>query len=186
MNKPLLTTLGLAAFAATSALVLAQTPTAKKANPDQAPLFVEGTWLNTKDGKPVTLESRKGKPTLVAFWTFACSNCQANIPAYERLLAKYRLKGVEMISIHTPEIKIERDLEAVKKHVAKFKIDYPVLIDNDAANWNRWKVQVWPTLFVIDGDGIARYRWLGELNWKGAGGEAKVAQVLDSLLAAKR
>ncbi len=186
MNKPILAALCLTSVVAASAFVLAQGPPAKKPNPDQAPLFAEGTWLNTKDGKPVTLESRKGKPTLVAFWTFACSNCQANIAPYQRLLAKYRPKGVEMISVHTPEIKIERDIEQVKKHIAKFKIDYPVLIDNDNANWNRWNVQVWPTLYVIDGAGVAKFHWKGELNWQGAGGEAKIGQVLDGLLAAKR
>lgn len=186
MNKPLLAILGLVALGAVSAFAFVQEPPVKKPNPDQAPLFAEGKWLNTKDGKPVTLESRKGKPTLVAFWTFACSNCHANIPAYERLLKKYRSKGVDMISVHTPELKIERDVEEVKKHIEKFKIDYPVLIDNDNANWNRWNVSVWPTLYVVDGDGIVRYHWKGELNWRGAGGEAKIGQILDGLLAAKR
>lgn len=161
----------------------AQATPAAKPNPNQAPLFAQGEWLNTKDGKPVTLASRKGKPTLVAFWTFACSNCHANFPAYARLLAKYRPKGVEMISIHTPEIEIERDVEEVKKRIAKYKIDYPVLIDNKNENWNRWKVNVWPTLFVVDGEGVARYYWRGELNWKGAGGEAKIGEILDGLLA---
>lgn len=187
MNKPLIASLGLVALVSASAFAFVQgTPAPKKPNPDQAPLFAEGQWLNTKEGKPVTLESRKGKPTLVAFWTFACSNCHANIPAYARLLAKYRPKGVEMVSVHTPELKIERDVAEVKKHIEKFKIDYPVLIDNDNANWNRWNVSVWPTLYVVDGDGIVRYHWKGELNWRGAGGEAQIGQILDGLLAKQR
>jgi thiol-disulfide isomerase/thioredoxin len=184
MNKPLLATVVLTSLGLATAFAFAkQGAPAKKPNPDQAPLFAEGQWLNTKDGKPVTLESRKGKPTLVAFWTFACSNCQANIPAYERLLAKYRPKGVEMVSVHTPELRIERDVEEVKKHVEKYKIDYPVLIDNANANWDRWKVSMWPTLYVVDGDGVVKYHWRGELNWRGAGGEAKIGQILDGLLA---
>lgn len=187
MNKTFLSLLCLVSLVAATAIAFGRQGTpAKQPNPDQAPLFAEGPWLNTKDGKPVTLESRKGKPTLVAFWTFACSNCHANIPAYERLLAKYRPKGVEMISIHTPELQVERDLEQVKKHIAKFKIDYPVLVDNDNANWNRWRVRVWPTVYVVDGDGIVKYHWVGELNWKGAGGEAKIGQILDRLLEAKK
>ena len=163
-----------------------QNPAPPAPNPDAAPPLVQGQWLNVKDGKPMTLESRKGKPTLVAFWTFACSNCRANLPAYRRLLTKYRPKGVEMIAIHTPELKIEHDLGEVKKHIEKFKIDYPVLIDNENKNWNRWKVSVWPTLFVVDGDGIVQYHWKGELNWRGAGGEAKIGQILDELLAKGR
>ena len=163
-----------------------QSPPQSRPNPNQAPEFTGGPWLNTKDGKPVTIESRRGKPTLVAFWTFACENCQANIPAYARLLAKYRAQGVELISIHTPEIKIEHNIDQVAKHVKEEKIDYPVLIDNANTNWNNWKVGVWPPLYVVDGDGIVRYHWFGELNWNNAGGEAKIAQVLDSLIASSR
>ncbi|RYG25734.1 redoxin domain-containing protein [bacterium] len=103
---------------------------------------------------------------MVAYWTFACSNCDANIPSYARLLAKYRPKGVEMISVHGPQMKIERNLEGVKKHIAKYRIDYPVVIDNDNANWNRWHVLVWPTLYVVDG-------------------EAEIGNLLDGPLAAK-
>lgn len=150
---------------------------------DIAPEFVGSTWINTKDGKPVTLESRHGKPTLVAFWTFGCINCRHNLPAYERLLSKYRSKGVELIAIHTPETRGERSLAQVKKHVETLGIDYPVLVDNDSANWDRWKIDVWPTLYVIDGNGRARFYWKGELNWQGATGEAQVARMLDNLLA---
>lgn len=183
MKKPLLTSLLAAVLLSVAGIALSRQDPARPArNPDQAPPFADGPWLNVKDGKPVTLESRKGKPTLVAFWTFACSNCHANLAPYRRLLAKYRPKGVEMISIHTPELKIERDPEELKKQIEKLKIDYPVLIDNDNANWNRWNVSVWPTLFVVDGNGIVRYHWKGELNWQGAGGEAKIGRILDDLL----
>jgi len=159
-------------------LAPAQNPAARKVVPE----FVGGPWLNTKDGAPITLKSRAGKPTLVAFWTFACENCQANLKPYARSLAKYRPKGVELIAIHTPELKIEHDLDEVKKHIKKFGIDYPVLVDADGVNWTRWKANVWPTLAVIDGTGhLVRY-WEGELNWQGKPGEAEVSQTLDALL----
>ena len=174
-----------AAFGALAIFAFAQEPLAAANPKDRAPEITGGPWLNTKDEKSITLATRKGKPTLVAFWTFACSNCQVNLKPYERLLAKYRAKGVEMIAVHTPELDEEHDLDKVKEHIKKFKIDYPVVIDNDNANWNAWKIEVWPTLLVVDGDGIVRYHWVGELNWKGAGGEAKVAKVLDELLAVK-
>lgn len=187
MNRTLPFALVLASVGLATVFAFAQRGvTAAKPDPNAAPLFAEGQWLNTKEGTPVTLASRKGKPTLVAFWTFACSNCQANIPVYARLLAKYRPQGVEMISIHTPEMRVERDLEEVKNHVARFGIDYPVLIDNANANWNRWGVRYWPTLFVVDANGHAIRRWEGELNWQGADGEAQVGRVLEGLLAAKR
>lgn len=35
-----------------------------------APELVGGPWLNTPNEKPITLASRKGKVTVVEFWTF--------------------------------------------------------------------------------------------------------------------
>lgn len=158
----------------------------KPADPAKAPELSGGPWINTPNDKPITLASRHGKVTLVAFWTFECVNCRNNMPAYARLLAKYRPKGVEMIAVHTPELPNEHDLDQIKAHIKEFKIDYPVLVDNDATNWKRWKVDVWPSLAVIDQEGNIRYHWVGELNYNGAGGEAKVAEMLDTLLAEKK
>jgi hypothetical protein len=35
-----------------------------------APALTGGPWLNTGTSKPLTLASRKGKVTVVHFWTF--------------------------------------------------------------------------------------------------------------------
>ena len=147
-----------------------------------APELVGKNWLNApKEGSP-TLAGRKGKVTLVAFWTFACINCQNNFAPYNRLLKTYRRRGVELISVHTPELPIERDPAEVEKHVKKFKIDYPVLLDPEGTNWKNWKQEVWPTIYVLDAKGRVRYYWVGELNYRNAGGENTVSKVIERLL----
>lgn len=160
-------------------------PQASPSASPKAPELVGTTWFNVEKGKEPTLESRKGKVTLVAFWTFACINCQNNFQPYARLLKTYRPKGVELISIHTPELEIEKKTEEVEKHIKQFKIDYPVLVDTEGKNWFGWKQQVWPTLYVLDSKGRVRYQWTGELNYRNAGGETTVAKVIDRLLAEK-
>jgi hypothetical protein len=35
-----------------------------------APEFTAGQWLNTAKNKPASLASRRGKVTIVEFWTF--------------------------------------------------------------------------------------------------------------------
>lgn len=152
----------------------------------KAPEFVGSTWLNSADGKPPTLGSRRGKVTVVHFWTFACSNCKANLSAYGRIYAKYKARGVEMIGVHTPELEIEKSTANVKEAVAKYGIKYPVLIDTDARNWNNWRQQMWPTVFVIDADGYATFRWEGELAWRGANGEQQLDRAISAALNVKR
>lgn len=145
-----------------------------------APEFIGTEWMNS--AKPLTMASRKGKVTLVHFWTFACYNCKNNLPAIKRLADKYKPEGVEMISIHTPELPEEKDTENVKKAVDKYGIKYPVLLDGKFENWKAWGTDVWPTLYVVDKHNKIRGGWIGELNYKDQGGEGKMAVLIRKLL----
>lgn len=108
-----------------------------------------------------------------------------NLPSYGRWQKEFAPRGVEIIGVHTPETEAERNLENVKKKIGELKITYPVLVDREGANWRRWKQQWWPTVYLIDKKGVVRYGWAGELDWKGAGGEAKLRTKILELLAEK-
>ena len=101
------------------------------------------------------------------------------------MLDSFSKEGVEVLSIHTPELPEERSVENVKKAVEKYAIKYPVLIDGEFKNWKAWKVQYWPTVFVVDKKLKVRSGWVGELNYQDGGGEAKIAEVVTQLLAEK-
>ena len=64
-------------------------------------------------------------------------------------------------------------------------ITYPVLLDQKGENWIKWQQRYWPTVYLIDKRGHVRYAWEGELGWKGAGGEQKMAQRVEMLLKEK-
>ena len=73
----------------------------------------------------------------------------------------------------------------VIRRVKQLGITYPILIDQNGANWNRWEQQFWPTVYLIDKHGHVRYRWAGELEYENAGGEAIMARLVDQLLREK-
>ena len=146
-----------------------------------APEFVNGKWINAGSG--LTVAGRKGKVTVVEFWTFACSNCRANLPAYANWQKRFSSQGLVVVGVHTPETDSEKVPANVMRQVESLGISYPVLIDGDYKNWDRWKVNAWPTLFVVDKKGIVRYRWVGELNYRNAGGEEKISKLIEKLLA---
>jgi thiol-disulfide isomerase/thioredoxin len=148
---------------------------------DTAPAISGKKWLNT-EAKEFDWKTRAGKVTVVHFWTFACSNCKANLPAYAKVYTKFKDKGVDVIGIHTPELEIEKSDEGVSQAVDKYAIKYPVLIDTDGANWIRWKQQYWPTVYVVDGDGKIRFKWVGELGWQGQNGEQQLNDAIAKLL----
>lgn len=145
------------------------------------PELVGSDWHGAE--KPVTLMGLKGKVVLVHFWTFDCINCKHNLPAYNKWEKEFAGKGLQIIGVHTPETPEEHVAANVDKAIARWSIQYPVLTDNGARNWDRWGVRYWPSIFLIDKHGRLRDVWEGELEYDGAGGTAKLDKEIRALLA---
>lgn len=148
-----------------------------------APELAGNSWLNVPAATKLSLAARKGKVTVVHFWTFGCINCKRNLPAYNEWQKRFSARGVEIIGIHTPETEEEKDPANVAKKVKELGITYPVLIDENSNNWKLWQQRCWPTVYLVDKQGRVRYAWEGELEWQGAGGNAKMTQLIETLLA---
>ena len=149
----------------------------KAAAPKAAPELVGKKWFNT-DGKPISLAARRGKVTVVEFWTFGCINCRNNLPAYARWQKKFAAQEVEIIGVHTPESDYERDPKNVEKFLRDENITYPIVTDENHENWNRWNQRYWPTVYLIDKAGRVRHTHIGELR----GDEAQVTKHIETLL----
>jgi thiol-disulfide isomerase/thioredoxin len=127
----------------------------------ELPRLPASAWVNSP---PLTLAALRGRPVLVEFWTFDCSNCRATLPWLVRMHAQYGPKGLQVISIHSPEFEHERDAAAVARHVRELGIRYPVLIDNDFAYWNALGNRFWPAFYLVDPQGRIVDRRIGELH----------------------
>jgi len=145
-----------------------------------APELIESDYW-TGDEK-VTLESLRGQVVLVHFYAYQCSNCIANFEIYKRWDETLKQKGVQVVGIQTPETASEKDPIKVTAAATKSGFHFPVLIDTENKNWDAWANTMWPTVYVIDKKGYVRFWWQGELNWKGATGDAKIESLIDKLL----
>jgi len=76
---------------------------------------------------------------------------------------------------------VDRVRDKVKHHELK----YPIAIDNAGKTWNAWGNRWWPSTYLIDKEGIVRYRWDGELNFKEVKGEKMMRERIEQLLAEK-
>jgi peroxiredoxin len=147
-----------------------------------APELIGGPWINTAGSKAISLADRRGKVTIVEFWTFAYSNSLVNLPAYANWQKQFADKDVVVIGVHTPETERERVTANVAQRIKQLGITYPILVDREHENWDRWQVEAWPTVYLVDKQGRIRYRWVGELNYRGTGGETKLGQRVEQLL----
>lgn len=116
------------------------------------------------------------KVILVDFWTYSCINCQRTIPYLNSWYDKYHHKGLEIIGIHTPEFEFEKKYDNVQKAVEKFRIKYPVVLDNQYGTWNAFRNHYWPHKFLIDLQGNIVYDHIGEGGYEET--EAKIQNLL--------
>ena len=125
-----------------------------------APELVGKTWLNVES--PVRLANLIGRVVLIDMWTFGCQACQRSIIPVRGWQEKYFRQGLQVIGNHFPEFARETELESLKQAVSQLGIRYPVLQDNEGANWRAYGSRHWPTLYLVDKRGHLRYQHAGE------------------------
>src|SRR3954447_9825050 len=107
-------------------------------------------WINTAG--PIHLQDLRGKVVLLDFWTYCCINCHHVLPDLAALEQKYKNQLV-VIGVHTAKFFAERDTENIRRKVREYGIRHPVINDADQVLWNRFGVNSWPTLVLLDVDG---------------------------------
>ena len=131
----------------------------EEAKAPAAPELSTGIWINSE---PLTLKGLHGRVVLLEFWTFACYNCRNTLPTVKKWDTQYRDQGLTIIGVHTPESDLESNLTDLRREVAELGIKYPVVTDNDYSTWKAYKVEAWPTLFLLDKQGRVRWTHVGE------------------------
>jgi DNA-binding beta-propeller fold protein YncE len=127
------------------------------------PLDGGAAWLNTAG--PITLRELRGKVVLLDFWTYCCINCHHVLRDLAKLEEKYR-DALVVIGVHTPKFSAEQDTENIRHKVREYRIRHPVVSDANMTLWNRFGVQSWPTLVLIDPEGNILGSASGEGNYE--------------------
>lgn len=133
-------------------------------------------WLNTPDGKPLTLAGLRGKTVLIDFWTYSCINCQRTLPHVEAWARAYQDAGLVVIGVHTPEFAFEHDTGNIAAQASSLGVRYPIAIDNNYGTWNAYNNHYWPAEYLIDQTGMVRHTNFGEGDY--AGTEELIRQLL--------
>ncbi len=118
-----------------------------------------GGWLNVT--RPLTADDMKGRLVLLDFWTYGCINCMQVIPDLEYLEHKFGDRLL-IIGVHSAKFSGEKGSDRILAAAKRFGLKHPVINDADFAIWNSYKVRAWPTLILLDGEGMEIARYEGE------------------------
>jgi DNA-binding beta-propeller fold protein YncE len=121
------------------------------------------SWINTAG--PIDLKQLRGKFVLLDFWTYCCINCMHILPELKKLEQAYP-NEIVVIGVHSAKFATEQDSKNIEEAVLRYEIEHPVVNDGKHAIWQKYEVQSWPTLCVIDPEGNFVARNSGEIDFE--------------------
>lgn len=116
--------------------------------------------VQTIDGESLNLDSLKGKPYMLVFWSTTCPGCVGEIPTLQALDKKMQGTGFRIIAVAMPY----DEAPEVKAMRAQKGITYTVAHDQSGDLAKQFDVRVTPTSFLVDANGTIAAQKLGEWN----------------------
>ncbi|MGQ9472929.1 MAG: TlpA family protein disulfide reductase [Candidatus Caldatribacteriaceae bacterium] len=124
------------------------------------------------DNKEYSLESLRGRPVVLVFFSTSCVYCRQEMTILEKLYREYKEKALlEVLAINMGDTK-----EEVTRLIQKMGVSFPVLLDQDVTVALAYRVMYVPTVFFVDPRGNVVDGFVG------AQGETVVRSKLDKIL----
>lgn len=139
-----------------------------EARSEAAPQFT----MPSLDGNgSVSLASFRGKIVVLNFFASWCGPCRLEAPGFRRVSNDYADRGVQLLGVDY------RDNDAAgQAFMDGFGLEYPAMSDPSGSLADDFDLLGLPTTFVIDADGVIRYRFVGYVQ------EESLRGALDALL----
>lgn len=115
--------------------------------------------LTTYDGKPVHLESYRGKVVVVNFWASWCVPCRDEQPLLEALWKRYQNRGVVFLGID-----IQDDEHDGLAFLRQFDVSYPNAPDPGGTVSINYGVVGVPETYLISRDGTIAHKIVGPVD----------------------
>lgn len=126
-------------------------------------------------GDSVSLALLRGKPVLLNVWATWCLPCKEEIPYLESLHGKHAAEGLQIVGV---SVDARGDEAKIDEFARDFRMSYPIWRDPDERVNSRFLAIGVPSTYLIDRDGILRWKHLGTLRATTPGFVAALEDVL--------
>lgn len=112
------------------------------------------------DGDSVSLAGQRGKVVLLNIWATWCHPCRTEIPELRQIHARYQGRGLELIGV---SVDSEGTDEGIRKFMSDFQMTFPIWRDPEERISTRFLAVGVPATFLIDREGVLRWRKTGPI-----------------------
>jgi cytochrome c biogenesis protein CcmG, thiol:disulfide interchange protein DsbE len=112
----------------------------------------------TMAGDSVELATMKGQVVLLNVWATWCIPCRREIPELQALHQENQGRGLRVLGVSIDGGEADAD---VTGFIDDFKMTYTVLRDPAERVLNVFRIQGVPASYLIDRDGVVRWRTIG-------------------------
>jgi thiol-disulfide isomerase/thioredoxin len=117
---------------------------------------IEGEDLG---GAKFKLSDYRGKVVLLVFWASWCGPCMAAVPHEKELVEHFKGRPFALVGVNGDPEK-ERVLKVVEKQQIPWRSFWNGEDGPGGPIASAWNVRGWPTVYVLDGRGVIRYKYL--------------------------
>jgi hypothetical protein len=114
-------------------------------------------WLNAP---PSSLHEQRGRVVALVFVNAGSAWSWQRLRDVAQLQTRYQGR-LQPLAVHVPRFDCERDPQYVLKQLRRQGVSFPILHDADWHSWQRFDVEAWPTVLLIDANGQIRERVVG-------------------------
>jgi len=118
--------------------------------------------LRDLSGNGVGLVDFREKVVLLNFWATWCAPCRREIPSLERLYRMRKDKGFEIVAVNTERASASK----VASFVEEYGMSFPILLNPEGDVGGRYWVRAIPTSFLLDKNGVIRWKIVGGREWE--------------------
>jgi thiol-disulfide isomerase/thioredoxin len=123
------------------------------------------------------LQDYRGRVVLVNFWASWCSPCVMEMPSLQRLQEAMAGKPFTLLAVN-----VEESPGTVWKFAARVQIHFPLLLDREGQTAYDWGIDIYPTSFLVDPQGLVQYVAYGPRNWD----DPDTIQAIEGLIGSSR
>ena len=121
----------------------------------EAPNFIYEDLNNEKR----ELKDFKGKVIFLRFWADWCPYCDVEMPIIDRVYNEIKDKGFVALAVN-----VKQSPAAAKAYVKKFKLSFPIALDQKGEISEQYSVRGIPMNFLINREGVLKDLLVGDIS----------------------